>query len=366
MNIKLGCALAILSFLSFEYVNGGALKKDFSKDNKQKEEKNEEHVDASSDEKDEEESSSENQAASEEKSDESSPAEAVSSQATSQGEVSAPAASEKRKIVGDPVVLKIGRKEFKRSQILDDMKLIPPQLIKGIAPDKLFGMLIDQKMSTYLMVEQAKKAGMDKTKEFIDRIERMKDELLARTFLMKEVAPKAENESVLKARYTKYLVEFKKGKEHHLYHIMLASEAEAKKVLESLAKGEDFAKLAKEKSMAPSKEKDGDEGFIPLNILPSPIKEKLTALKSGEYTKEFIKTEGGFHIFKVAESRDTAPQKYEEVKDMLKQMIVQEEIMKMIGRLEKQYNVEKFHEDGTPMPPRSAVPADSQAAVPAV
>jgi hypothetical protein len=109
-----------------------------------------------------------------------------------------------------------------------------------------------------------------------------------------------ENHSNLQTQAT----EFPKRKEHHLYHIMVATETEANEVLESLKKGENFEKIAREKSIAPSKEKGGDEGFLPLNILPFPINKKLMALKSGEYTKEFIKTELGFHLFKVAESRD--------------------------------------------------------------
>jgi peptidyl-prolyl cis-trans isomerase C len=352
MKIKLSCAVAVLSFLCMEYVSAGALKKDFAKE-KQKEEKKEEGTAANEEEnEDSNEEVNENTASKESSKKENNVAQnatiPAAEEAASSNPKEVPASTEKKKITGDPVVLRIGRKEFKRSQVIEDLKLIPPQLVKGVPQDKLFAMLVDQKMSTYLMVEQAKKASMDKTKEFLERIERMKEELLARTFLMKEIAPKSENESVLKARYTKYLVEFKKGKEHQLHHIMVSSEDEVKKVLESLGKGEDFIKLAKEKSIAPSKDKGGDEGYIPLNILPPQIKDKLTVLKKGEYTKEAIKTEAGYHIFKVGDNRDPVAQKYEEIKDTLKQMIVQEEIMKLIGRLEKQYNVEKFNEDGTP------------------
>lgn len=277
------------------------------------------------------------------------------------GAAGAPAASgEKKKIVGDPVVLKIGRKEFKRSQVLDDMKLLPPHLIKGIDPNKLFDMLRDQKMSAYLMVEQAKSARMDKQKEFIDRLEQMKDELLARMFLMKEIAPKAESDAALRTRHAKYISEFQSMTERHLYHTMANSETDANAILAELAKGKDFSAVAKEKSVAPSKDKGGDEGFIPIQILPSPIKEKLENLKSGEYTKEALKIpanngETSYHIFKVAESRASTPQKFEDCKDALKQMIVQEEVMKLIERLEKQYKVEKFNEDGTPYNPAGEV-----------
>ncbi|GHU12905.1 hypothetical protein FACS189449_07450 [Alphaproteobacteria bacterium] len=279
--------------------------------------------------------------------------------AVSSPDATASAGAEKKKIVGDPVVLRIGRKEFKRSHVLEDMKLLPPHLIRGIDPDKLFGMLRDQKMSAYLMVEQAKKAGMDKTKEFIERLEQMKEELLARAFLMREIALKAESEPALRTRYAKYVTEFKPVKENHLYHLVVASEAESKAALDELAKGKDFGEVAKAKSVAQSREKGGDEGFVPIQILPSPIRERLQVLKSGEYTKEALKIpgqggEGTYHIFKITESRDSTVQKFEDCKDALKQMVVQEEVMKLIDRLEKQYKVEKFNEDGTPYKPETA------------
>jgi peptidyl-prolyl cis-trans isomerase C len=350
---------AVLSFLYADYMSAGAVFRDFSK-------KNSENTDESAKNSTENAEGTENAESTDgananannaDANTSAAPADETSSLGTeeskdekaSAGEVpTAEVPKKEKKIVGDPIVLKIGRKEFRRSQVLEDMKGLPPQLVKGVDPDRLFAMVRDQRMSTYLMIEQAKKAGMDKTKEFLDRLDQMKEDLMARIFLMKEILPKAENESALKARYAKYVMEFKKAKEHHLYHIMATSEDEAKNVLAELAEGKDFSDVAKRKSVAPSKEKGGDEGFIPLQILPSPMKEKLQALKDGEYTKEAIKTDAGFHIFRLTESRDSVAQKYEECKEALKQMVVQEEVMKLIERLEKQYNVEKFNEDGSP------------------
>ncbi len=341
MRIKTGCALAVLAFLCFDEANCGALKKFFMKNQST-------DIETKAD-------AEEQKAAEETTSTEASTSttETTTTQtkeatpATEAKETTKPA--ERKKIVGDPVVARIGKKEFRRSQILAEMKNIPPQLIQGISPEKLFEMLRDQKVSTYLMIEQAKKAGLDRSKEFLERVEQMKEDLLGRMFLMKELAPKAENESALKARYAKYVVEFKKDKEYSLRHIAIKTEDEAKTILASLAKGEDFAKLAKEKSFAPSREKDGDEGYIPSNAMPDFVKKPIVALKKGEYNKEAIKTDNGFHIFKVEDIRDTSPLKYEEAKNMLKQVIMQEEMVKLMERLNKQANVEKFNEDGTPV-----------------
>ena len=349
MKVKLGCAAVVLSFFCCEFLYGGALIKDFKKN---KADTTEQTNGVVFDNENKEDSAAENTSA------DSKTAAGTATTASSSTAATTPQAAPapKKEIKGDPVVAKIGRsKEYRRSDVLKVIKSLPPQLTQGVPDDKLFAMCLDQLISSYLMVEQAKKAGMDKTKDFTEHLENMKNDLLARMFLMKEVAPKAENDSALRARYTKYLVEFKKIKETQVYHIMLSSEDEAKAVIERLNKGEDFGKVAKEKSLAPSKEKGGEEGYIAISILPSPIKEKLEALKKGEYTKEALKTDNGYHVFKLGDSRDTSPQKFEEIKDSLKQMIVQEEIMKLIERLAKQFNVTRFNEDGSPIEPQKAV-----------
>ncbi len=366
MKIKTGCALAVLAFLCFDTANGGALKKYFIKNadveikDNAEEQKPADNTVANSSEgattEAKETSTSNKETSTTDSKDESSKEEAAAPEAKEEA-----VPGENKKIVGDPIVAKVGKKEFRRSQILKDMKNIPPQLIQGIAPNKLFEMLRDQKISTYLMIEQAKKAGLDRSKEFLDRIEMLKEDLLGRMFLMKELGPKAGSETALKARYAKYVMEFKKDKEYSLRHIAIKTEKEAKDILASLAKGEDFAKLAKEKSFAPSKEKDGDEGYIPSNAMPDFVKKPITAIKKGDYNKEAIKTDNGFHIFKVEDIRDSSPLKYEEAKNMLNQLIFQEEMVKLMDRLMKQAKVEKFNEDGTPATDTPATPASAAA-----
>ena len=267
------------------------------------------------------------------------------------------ASAAKGSIVGDPVVMKIGRREFKRSEILSGISLIAPQILRTIPPEKLFQMLMDHKMSTYLMVIQAKKAGIEKTKAFLEKQEQAKEELLAKMYLMAEIAPKTESESVLKRAYDRYKSEFKKSKETRLWHIMVSSEKEAKQILKDLASGADFSKIATEKSIAPSKMQGGDEGYIPLDALKDSIKKKLIPLRNGEVAKEPIQIDSQFHVFKVGDSRDSSPHAYEDVKPMLKQNLVQKAILDLIAKLEKQHRVVKFNEDGTPRDETTTVPA---------
>lgn len=274
------------------------------------------------------------------------------------------ASGDKKKIVGDPVVIRIKKKEFRRSQVLADIKNLPQQLIVNIPPEKLFVLLREQKIKAFLMREHAKKMGIDKSKDYKEQLSRMEDELLLSSVLQKEIKSKIENETAMKAMYVKYESTFKKGsKEYEVCHIMLKDEANAKIVLAELAKGEAFEEVAKKRSEAPSKADGGKEGFIPVDMLPAPIKDKIVAVKIGDYTKEPIKTEMGHHIFKVISIRDAAPKSYEESKPMLKQMIMQEEMVKFTERLEKQCpNIERYTEDGSLDTVPAAIPAAAAAA----
>lgn len=349
----LGYTTLVFSIFGIDFANAGVLKKFFQKSEDTK-------VSSPDDESEEDDDEDENNEKSEGTAGPSTASDSVAPVAHSSASVDKPAApattpaavpaAPKKEIKGDPVVAKVGRlREFHRSDVLKILSSLPPQLSQGIPHERLFDMCLRQLISSFLMVEQAKKAGMDKTKEFQERLEALKGDLLARMFLMKEIMPKAENQSTLQARYAKYVVDFKPVRETQIFHIMVSTDEEAKKIIAKLDGGEDFKKLAKEKSIAPSKENSGEEGFIAISVLPSPVKEKLQELKKGEYSKEPLKTETGYHIFKVGDSRDSTHQKFEDIQDSLKQMIVQEEIMKLMDRLFKQFNVEVRQEDGSPL-----------------
>lgn len=354
MKTKTFCAGLVLSVLCFNTdVSAGALLKDFTK-NKSANESSEQAQDPGK--------SVDNQASEAnqspvigENSEGKKPVEETSAPQNQTiniepQQASAAPASEK-KIVGDPIVLRINNsKEFRRSQILKEIQKIPPQLLSntGMDQEAIFILVREQLLKSHLMVEQAKKAGIEKKKEYLDMLETTKNELLARMYLAIELAPKAQNEANLRARYKKYSDEFKPQKEYHLYHIYTKDEQTAKEALDMLAKGIDFSTVAKEKSEDPeSKAKGGDAGYAPIDYMPDDAKEKIMALKDGEYTKEYIKFNGGFFILKVDGNRMSSPGKYEDVKKMLESMIMQEEILKMFDRLEKQSRIERFEEDGS-------------------
>ena len=85
----------------------------------------------------------------------------------------------------------------------------------------------------------------------------------------------------------------------HLHHILVSAEADARRIAQRLAAGEDFAALARELSLDPSAPAGGDQGEIALDDLPA-FAQQVERQSPGE-VGEPIQAADGWHVFRVDE-----------------------------------------------------------------
>jgi parvulin-like peptidyl-prolyl isomerase len=119
--------------------------------------------------------------------------------------------------------------------------------------------------------------------------------------------------------YEEHIQEYSFPEQVRARQIVVATVKEAKAILRGLRKGEDFKKLAKEKSMMPERLYGGDLGFFAHGEMPEAFDE-VFSLKVGGLSK-IIKSSYGYHIFKVEERVEAKVQEFDEVKDEIAHQI---------------------------------------------
>jgi parvulin-like peptidyl-prolyl isomerase len=103
--------------------------------------------------------------------------------------------------------------------------------------------------------------------------------------------------------------------------IVLSDGEEAIQILKRLKKGENFGKLASEKSLGPEKIKGGDLGYFSRGERPSEF-DRVFDLEVGAIS-EVIKSPYGYHIFKLEEKTEARQILFEEAKPGILQKLGQ-------------------------------------------
>jgi peptidyl-prolyl cis-trans isomerase C len=182
--------------------------------------------------------------------------------------------------------------------------------------------IIDNLAMQTMVAGEAVKKGLDKAPETVRQIEILKQSILANAFVKDWVEKNPVTDAMIKAEYDK-LNSKAGGSEYKARHILVATEAEAKDIIAKLTKDiKAFAALAKAKSMDPgSKANGGDLGwFNPAGMVPE-FGAAVAKLEKGKFTAEPVKSQFGYHVIVLDDSRPITPPPLEQVKDQLKQQV---------------------------------------------
>lgn len=113
------------------------------------------------------------------------------------------------------------------------------------------------------------------------------------------------------------------GQEYKASHILVEEEDQAIELIKKLKDGEEFSKLAQENSIDPgSKTNGGDLGWANAQTFVPEFSNAMMTLEKGQYTNAPVKSEFGFHIIYLTDTRDVSPPPLEEVSEQLKENLI--------------------------------------------
>lgn len=260
----------------------------------------------------------------------------------------------------DPVVAKINGKPVYRTDVLDFIKTLPPQMQQA-NPKDIFPMALEQIISGKLVDEKAAAENLDNDPVVVKRLALAKTQIVRAVYAEKAIQ-KEFSDDLVKKTYDDIVKKLPKVQEVHARHILVDTEAQAKDIITKLNGGAKFEDLAKEFSKDKSNSATGgDLGYFAQTDMVKEFSEAAFALKPNEYTKTPVKTQFGFHVIQSLDKRDRQPPKFEDVKSQVEGQVRRDILEKLVAEWTKAATIEKFDYDGKPV----VAPAAETTATPA-
>jgi len=173
-----------------------------------------------------------------------------------------------------------------------------------------------------LVLQEADKRGVIQKESVREQLEQSRVGVLVAAVFEDYVEREGVSDAELKAAYENVKDEYS-GKEYHVEHILVDKEVDAKAIIAQLKAGANFEDIAKAKSKDPGSAKNGgDLGWVSDKALVPEFSKAMVQLKTGQITDKPVKSQFGYHIIKVVDSREAKAPSLDEMKDQLKQMIM--------------------------------------------
>ncbi len=177
-----------------------------------------------------------------------------------------------------------------------------PEQYRQLPPNVLFDGILDQLVQQTLLSQEVKQlsAGSQLTIDNEMRALRANEEL-------SRLSAASVTDEAIQAAYDASYGSAEPGMEYNASHILVATEDEAKALVEEINGGADFAELAKTKSTGPSGPRGGELGWFGEGAMVEPFEVAVKAMEPDTVSAP-VQTQFGWHVIKLNETRQaTAP-----------------------------------------------------------
>jgi len=235
------------------------------------------------------------------------------------------------------VVARLGDRAVTMNEIDAALRELPPSVQGRFAEPKEKARFVEQYVARQLLVEAAKRSGLDRDPAVLREADQARDNILAGAYLEREVGNAGSvTAEEIKLYYNEHRGEFTQPRRFELSQIEVADEKAAKAAVKELDAGRDFAALARKVSTnAETREKGGSVGAwtegepLPAALGDDPeLPKTLGALKQGERTPPLKMKSGKFEILRADKVTSGTVQPLDEARQAIAARLRQEKMIK--------------------------------------
>lgn len=173
--------------------------------------------------------------------------------------------------------------------------------------------VLDEMIDRVLLAQRAEANGIDKDPEVQNLMKRVRENILVQSMIRKELQDNPITEQEMKQRFQTEVAATHKT-EYLVRHILTKNEDEAKEIIKQLqTKKADFAALARKKSIDVQSGKNGGSlGWINEGMVVPEFFKGVARLEKGAVSSEPVKTDFGWHVIKLEDTRPAKIPTFEE------------------------------------------------------
>lgn len=255
----------------------------------------------------------------------------------------------------EKIFAKIGKEEIKQSSVDRFIQELPPQYKAQInaqmaspeAKKQVIKNIVENIIANKLFSREARRLKLHQKPEVKRKIDNVIDQILVSEYINQIKDQIKIKKDEMEAYYEKNKNQYQEPEQVKVRHILLKTEEDARVVLTELKGGKDFAQLAEEKSICPSKTEGGDLGWFGRGKMVPAFETAAFNLKKDEIS-EIVKTRFGYHIIKLEDRKAARQKSFDSVKDQIEMQLKQQkmatEIKKIQAKLEKEFKVKRFED----------------------
>lgn len=241
----------------------------------------------------------------------------------------------------DKVLVSFSNSNITSSEFKKRIAKLPPYYQDIVNKNKK--RFLEEMIAENLFYEEAVRKGFLQEKEVAEVIKEAKKKILVARLIQTEVEKAASvTDAEIRRFYDEHKEDFKTPEMWRASHILVATEAEAKAVLDELAKGASFEDLAKSRSIDATASRGGDIGYFRRGQLVPEFEKACFALDVGQVSG-IVNTQFGYHIIKLTDKREASVESYEKVARAIEDILMKKKrgelFDQLVSRLKNKYNV---------------------------